>query len=332
MRWDDRRSLIRATYGEAIIIALLLCVLTVLGVASTASAQTPQPLPVTNVTAKRIAFMQGQRSSLKGLIISRDGDDMWVRDGNGANNLVTLTADTKISSPSGLFGMDKKRRDVSHLLPGLIVDVKGTGGDRGNLLASRISFKSSALRVAEQIAAGEVRLDARIDATQDSLNSLKASTQATFDTVKSRIAEAEQHARDSLAAINARFDNIDSYNLAGTSTVLFATGSDKLTDNAKQQLDAAAAQAQGLNGYMLEVVGYADDRGGQLMNMELSERRAQAVVDYLVNEKGIPLRRVMNPTGMGENHPAASNATASGRAGNRRAEVRILVNKAVTQK
>ena len=331
MRWDDRRSLIRATYGEAIIVALLLCVLTVLGVASTASAQTPQPLPVTNVTAKRIAFMQGQRSSLKGLIISRDGDDMWVRDENGANATVTLTADTKISSPSGLFSLDKKRRDVSNLLPGLIIEVKGSGGDRGNLVADRISFHSSALRVAQQIAAGEVRLDARIDANADSIMALKESTKATFDTVKSRISEAEQHVRDSLAAISARFDNLGTYAVRDSAIVLFATASADLTPNGKQQLDAAVNTAMALNGYMMEVTGYADDRGGEVANQMLSERRAQAVVAYLTQVKNVPIRRILNPTGIGETRQFSPSDTPQGRALNRRVEVRVIVNKGVSQ-
>ena len=93
------------------------------------SAQT-QTLPATTVTAT--VFAAGQAGKLKGLIISRNGDDMVLRDDAGGMDVVTLTADTKISSPSGLFKMDKKHRDVSNLLPGLIVEIKGSGGDRGN--------------------------------------------------------------------------------------------------------------------------------------------------------------------------------------------------------
>jgi len=330
MRWDERRSVIRATYGEAIMIALVLCALAVLAIAQRAGAQTPQPqpLPVTNITAPPVSWEMGRDAKIKGLIISRNGEDMTIRDENGYFNTVTLTADTKIVQPSGLFHMDKKGRDVTNLLPGLIVEVKGTGGDRGNLVASKVSFHGSALKVAEQIAAGTVALDNRVSANTDSINALKENTKATFDTVKSRIAEAEQKARDSLAAINVRFDDIDRYEEKETSTVLFATGSSMLTKQAKAALDGVASSGMAIQGYLVEVTGYTDDTGGEMMNQNLSQRRAQAVVNYLVQNAKVPIFRILNPTGFGESHPAASNSTSAGRTQNRRAEVRILVNKA----
>src|SRR6266545_4469941 len=99
MTWNDRKTQIRATYGEAIRIALVLCALAVLAVASKASAQTPQRLPVTSVSAPAMSFNTGQSAKVKGLIISRDGDDMTIRDENGYMDVITLTADTRISSP-----------------------------------------------------------------------------------------------------------------------------------------------------------------------------------------------------------------------------------------
>jgi outer membrane protein OmpA-like peptidoglycan-associated protein len=64
----------------------------------------------------------------------------------------------------------------------------------------------------------------------------------------------------------------------------------------------------------------------------LSRRRAEAVVAYLEEVNGVPLRRVLTPTGMGTSQPVADNSTAEGRALNRRVEVKILVNRALTQK
>jgi OOP family OmpA-OmpF porin len=66
------------------------------------------------------------------------------------------------------------------------------------------------------------------------------------------------------------------------------------------------------------------------MNDRLSENRAKAVVSYLIRECNVPVWRVVAPGAMGEFQPAASNETAAGRAENRRVEVKILVNKAVT--
>ena len=55
------------------------------------------------------------------------------------------------------------------------------------------------------------------------------------------------------------------------------------------------------------------------MNFHLSDRRAAAVVDYFVAREGLPIRRMLNPTGFGEEQPVANNDTAAGRAMNRRA-------------
>jgi outer membrane protein OmpA-like peptidoglycan-associated protein len=63
------------------------------------------------------------------------------------------------------------------------------------------------------------------------------------------------------------------------------------------------------------------------MNQKLSQDRAQAVVNYLLQSCNVSQRHVVAPGAMGTSHPAASNETASGRAENRRVEVKILVNK-----
>jgi outer membrane protein OmpA-like peptidoglycan-associated protein len=65
------------------------------------------------------------------------------------------------------------------------------------------------------------------------------------------------------------------------------------------------------------------------MNEKLSEERAQAVADYLVEDCNVPMRHVITPAAMGETHAVASNETAAGRAENRRVEVKVLVNKGI---
>jgi len=310
------------------LVAATLLVLVLAAFATRLSAQTPT-LPASKVTATY--FSTGQAAKIKGLIISRNGDDMLIRDDAGATDVVTLTADTRISSPSGLFKMEKKARDVSHLLPGLIVEVKGSGGDRGNLIADKISFHSSALRVAEQVAAGTVALSMRVDANTDSINALKSRTTDSLNAMKTRasdsLSEITTRARDSLAKINVRFDDIDRYDVRDSATVTFSTGSAALTNDDKAALDAIAASAVTQEGYLLEVTGYTDATGTESRNFQLSDHRARAVVDYLVRERSVPIRRVLNPTGFGEEKPVAGNDTAAGRAMNRRAVVKILINR-----
>jgi len=312
-------------------VAARLLALPLVTFATSLSSQTPAQLPKTVTTAT--AFPAGQGASVKGLIVSRNGDDMIIHDESGNVDIVTLTADTRISSPSGLFKTDRRPRDVSNLLPGLIIEVKGNGGDHGNLVADKITFHSSALRVAEQVAAGTLALSNRVDANTDSINSLRTSTSDSLNAIKNRIADSlamiTARARDSLARIDVRFDDIDRYSVRDSATVYFATASAALTEEDKQALDAIAPSAAKQNGNLLEVTGYTDAVGGEASNLHLSDRRADAVVNYLVRNSSVPIRRVLNPTGFGEERPAATNDTNSGRAMNRRALIKVLVNDAV---
>jgi OOP family OmpA-OmpF porin len=332
MRWSERKTQIRTMYGEAITVALLWGALAVLVLAARAQAQKdPLLLPTTHVTVPQKMFSPGEGAKVKGLIISRNGDDMIIRDETGYLDVVTLTADTKISSPSGIFKTEKKHRDVTSLLPGLIVEVKGSGGSNGNIVADKISFHSSALRIAQQIAAGDVVPNARIQANADSIDALKGrgadSLRALNNRIIDSIANITARARDSLGAINARFDDIDKYDERDSATVNFATDKAALTDEAKRTLDDFAARGMQNEGYLVEVRGYADATGRSSYNQDLSERRAQAVLDYLAHHANVPLRRMLNPTGFGELDPTASNDTREGRAMNRRTEVRLLINR-----
>jgi len=288
----------------------------------------PHKLPPTKTVATPISYARGQGAHIKGLIVSRDGDDMVINDEDGHIDLVTLTADTRITSPSGIFKTSKKTQDVTNLLPGLIVDVLGTGGTRGNLIADKISFRSSALRVAQQIAAGDVMLerkvdviDGKVEANQDSIEAVNKRMNDSIETINART-------RDSLAAVSARFDDLDKYDAKDSVTVTFATGSAELSADAKSALSGLASRGSAMNGYLVEVTGYADATGRVGRNLALSDRRAEAVVNYLSHEGTIPLRRILNPTGFGESRAVATNDTAEGRAQNRRVEVRILVNRA----
>jgi outer membrane protein OmpA-like peptidoglycan-associated protein len=82
-----------------------------------------------------------------------------------------------------------------------------------------------------------------------------------------------------------------------------------------------------LTGYIISVKGFASTTGGAAMNQKLSMDRAQAVMAYLIQSCNVPVRHIVAPGAMGTADPAAPNETAQGRAENRRAEVKVLVNK-----
>jgi outer membrane protein OmpA-like peptidoglycan-associated protein len=79
------------------------------------------------------------------------------------------------------------------------------------------------------------------------------------------------------------------------------------------------------NEYKWEVGGYTDGVGSVNYNLGLSQRRAQAVVDYLIT-KGVNSNN-LKVVGYGKSNPIATNDTPEGRAMNRRVEIKVLSKK-----
>jgi len=115
----------------------------------------------------------------------------------------------------------------------------------------------------------------------------------------------------------------------GEATVNFKVGSTTISATDQEELSKLAQVATSLTGYIIEVTGYADSTGSAAMNTRLSEERAKAVVTYLMQRGGVPVRHIVAPGAMGEYGSAAPNETAAGRAENRRVEVKVLVNKGI---
>jgi outer membrane protein OmpA-like peptidoglycan-associated protein len=268
-----------------------------------------------------VRWAPGQEGKVKGAIMTREGDEMLVRQ-QSSNDIssITLTENTKISSPSGFLNIDRKRQDVSLLAPGLFVEVHGIGGDHGNLVATRITFSKRAVRVQNSVAAGEVDLREKqaenAAQAQKNLNMINAAT---------------KRARDSIAAFTDRIANLDNYVVKMEGTVYFASGSFELTDESKQVIDNLVARGQGLKGFMVEVAGYTDNVGDVALNQALSARRVNSVVAYVADRYDVPLRRFVNPTGLGDSKPVGDNGTAEGRALNRRVEIRVLQNRGIAE-
>ena len=118
----------------------------------------------------------------------------------------------------------------------------------------------------------------------------------------------------------------------GPSYVYFAVGSAKLGPQAKATIDEAAAwvKTQNTKGWVMAVIGYADTTGSSQRNIDLSERRANAVIYYIVSKYKMPLNRLVQPFGYGQLEPVAENKTKAGRAKNRRVEIRLMVNKGIS--
>ncbi|MNH10119.1 Outer membrane porin F precursor [compost metagenome] len=105
--------------------------------------------------------------------------------------------------------------------------------------------------------------------------------------------------------------------------VHFEFDSAKLTAADKERLNTIATRLKNeAASARLSVTGHTDSKGSDAYNQKLSERRAHSVTEYLI-ESGVPRSSFVSVQGAGETQPVADNATADGRAQNRRTEIRI---------
>ncbi len=137
-----------------------------------------------------------------------------------------------------------------------------------------------------------------------------------------RAQSAADRAMRGVDTLASRLEALDDYEVVAQETVLFAFESSKLSDEAKQKLDAAASRLTGEAPFVIEVRGFTDKTGNPDYNLALSEKRAQAVVRYLITQHNIPLHRIFT-AGLGSENPAADNTTREGRKMNRRVEVTV---------
>ncbi len=124
-------------------------------------------------------------------------------------------------------------------------------------------------------------------------------------------------------------NNLDAIKLVLGNSVLFATNSTTLSPAAQAALSRVAYNLKQFPDTDVTVVGFTDNTGTVAVNDRISLQRAQAVMNYLEGQ-GIAASR-LKAVGNGENDPIASNATAAGRAQNRRVELFITAGKEMIQ-
>jgi outer membrane protein OmpA-like peptidoglycan-associated protein len=130
------------------------------------------------------------------------------------------------------------------------------------------------------------------------------------------------HRADSLDSVVKGLDN---YKSMANVSVTFGFDKAALTKDDKEQLDTFAAQLGTAKSYILEVTGGTDSTGSAAYNYDLSQRRADAVVQYLAAKYGVAAHRFYL-IGIGKDKEVAPNTTAEGRKQNRRVEVQLLSN------
>ena len=297
----------------------------------------------------------GEKAEVKGMITTRTGETLVVKSAQGTVTVV-LTDDTTTKDDRGLLGLRKERLSNVVLIPGLKVDVDGRSDDQGRVVAKTITVDGDDLETAQMIQAGlhptaeQVAANMRaiennqqniatskeqiaaqkkrLAAQQGQLAAQKQSVEANQKNVAANQQQIAANIKDIEENTN-RFIALSEYDVKGAGTVKFNVGSSTISAKDQEELKKLAQTAIGLKGYIIEVMGYADSTGSAAMNTKLSEERARAVVTFLMQQGGVPVRHIVAPGAMGEYGPVAPNETKAGRAENRRVDVKVLVNKGI---
>ncbi len=276
-----------------------------------------------------------QSVQVQGVIDSRSGATMTVKSPDSGNVVVLLTDSTDVQEVEGGLHMRKKQMGLTALVPGLSVQVKGSNNAQNQLVADSVRFKGSDLKTAQDIQAGVNPAEQQLAAQQQQLQQTEQQMQQQQAAMQQQQAQltAEQQKiaanKAAIAAANKRFGELGEYNILGEVTVLFANGKVAVEPQYKPQLLDLAKKALTVDGYVIQVKGYASAVGSAALNQKLSTERANNVTEFLEQQGRIPLTNMLAPGAMGTARQVAPDNTAEGQADNRRVVVRILQNKGV---
>jgi len=312
--------------------SLTLALSLILALATFAFAQGNAPAQTGNVRS----VSSGQKMKIKGVVTRRDPDTFTIRDINGVDTVVLLTDRTSVKSKGG-FLRGGTNYGSTNILRGLNLEVEGRGDQSGQLVAEKIRFNESDLRVARTVETRVDPVETRVGQVEQNAQRLSGQIDelaAVSNAAKGGAKAAQETADAAVAGVNATNDRIsalDDYVVQDTMAINFRVNSAVLSPDAKAQLDTVANKAKAAKGFVIEVSGFTDTTGSIEKNRRLSQQRADSVVRYLVENHQIPLRRIITPYGYGETNAVADNTTRAGREANRRVEVKILVNRGLVQ-
>jgi outer membrane protein OmpA-like peptidoglycan-associated protein len=297
----------------------------------------------TTATVGSRTVVSGQKMKIKGVVTRRDADTFNIRDNNGVDTVVRLDNTTSVKAKGG-FLRSGANYAQTQIMRGLNLEVEGRGNQSGELIADKIRFNESDLRVARAVESRAAPLEDRASTTESKLSQVEQNAQrlsgqidelaAVANTAKGGAKAAQETANSAVAGVNLtneRISALDDYEPQSVAAVNFKTGSAVLSPESKTKLDEVATKALNAKGYVIEVSGFTDSTGSINRNRALSQRRADNVIRYFVENHRIPLRRIITPYGYGETNAVAENTSREGRAQNRRVEVKLLVNKGLTQ-
>jgi outer membrane protein OmpA-like peptidoglycan-associated protein len=305
-------------------------------------------------TGKPTAIPVGQTMTIEGVILNHQADNLTVR--TPGNNVYTvMVADnTQLKEKKSNPFRSAKKYSREGLVAGLQIEVKGAGTNSGALSAREIRFRNEDFITAQTMDTRVIPVEkslrdtqTRLGETEQNARSLSDQVQELSDmsntarrgvktaqgtanhalTAASAAQSSADKAKAGVRAANERIAHLDDFDVKESTTIYFNQGSAKLSPKNQSGLAKFAEQTSAEKGYVIEVAGFTSSDGAMDMNRRLSQKRADAVIQYLAENFQIPVRRFVVPMGYGESHPAADNKTLAGRKENRRVEVRLLISK-----
>lgn len=291
-------------------------------------------IAVTALVILATGSVAAQSAQVQGVINGRNGPTMTVQTSSG-NVTVLLNNMTSVEDEQGIFRARKKQMGLTALVPGLAVQVKGTYNAQNQLVADTVKFNGKSLQTATDIQAGVTPVQQEEQQQQQQIQQQQAQIASQQAQIQATDAEQAKHSAEiakekaAIAAVNKRFGELGDYNIWDETTVYFANGQVTVDPKYDDALLKLCQKAKTVNGYMIQVQGYASKVGSAALNQKLSQERAQNVIDFVEQKGGVPLTNVLAPGAMGTADQVASDATTEGQAENRRVVVRVLQNKGI---
>jgi OmpA-OmpF porin, OOP family len=268
-----------------------------------------------------------QTVKVEGLIKGRSGELVILETKNNQEVVVELTDDTDVAQLEGMLKARNKPMSMAALIPGLAIKVEGYDHD-SRVIARKVRFKGNDLKQAEAIEAGMHETKLQTQQNQRDLEKQKADLEAQRQALKQTEAKVAGN-KAAIDAAVARFGQLDDYYIMDEVTVYFGNGKVNVDPKYTPQLLALTEKAKTIDGYMIEVKGYASSSGNTALNQRLSEDRANKVTNILLQQGKAPLTRMLAPGAMGESEQVTDENTPEAQAKNRRVVVRVLQNKAI---
>jgi OOP family OmpA-OmpF porin len=268
------------------------------------------------------------QTKVEGVIKGRDGSKIILQTTDSPKLIVLLTDSTDVAQVQGALKARKKKMSMAALVPGLPIKVEGTYDAQNQLVAKTVRFRGNDLEQAQAIQAGLHETQAQAQQNKEELEKQNAALKAQNEALTEQQKQIEAN-KAAIAANTARFGQLDDYYIWDEVTVLFGNGKVKVDPQYIPQLTALAEKAKTVNGYVIQVKGYASASGSAALNQKLSEDRANNVTNVLLQQGHIPLTNMLAPGAMGESRQVEKDKTADNEAANRRVVVRVLQNKGI---